>query len=358
MTAHEKDESRIAIRTIKTHKYPHLDEIVAIWLLKTFGGEKYSGLDTAKLEFENGSGEQTVTDGNVTDWEKSGVLIIGTGNGRFDEHKKGAGVLAGDCAASLVAGYLGVADHPALRQILRFTLVNDRQGSSQPFDVASVIKSLYRQFPDQPEVSMNWAITAIQAKYEEQSAFFSKTAEEFKKAKIKQIDFGHKQIILAAAVSDDPQFNKYARSQGVAIIIQRDSKGHTQIFTNKKVADFRLHDIAKILRLEEQKLRETSNPVINWHDLAAEGMLANWYYQQETETLLNGCLTAPDVEPTVLSLEFITRAVEVGINPNYFHQKCPIVSSQKNCLKHSCTWYHWGLHRCCQQRYEMNHKRR
>ncbi len=266
---------RVKIHTITTHVRPHIDEIVALWLLKEFGQTRYTGLRTAKLEFRKGDNSNTTTANTVVDLEEQGIIAIGIGNGRFDEHKKGRDVPEDQCAATLVAQFLGIKDDPALKQILKFTLNNDRKGAAHPFDIAGIIKAMYEQHPNNPMKAVKWALAAISAKYAEQFAFHNGTVEEFAKAKIVEIDFYDNKIRLAIVESDDTQFSKYARSQGIAIIIQKNSSGNVQIFTNKTVAAFRLFDVARILRHAEQQRRSAANPVTDWKELAAAGMLAN-----------------------------------------------------------------------------------
>lgn len=68
------------MRTIVTHKNPHLDEIACIWLVKKY----LPGWSGAKLKFvpTNPSG------GAVKNPDKSaGTMYIGVGRGKFDEHK-------------------------------------------------------------------------------------------------------------------------------------------------------------------------------------------------------------------------------------------------------------------------------
>src|SRR3954464_7736739 len=92
------------VRYIKiiAHPQPHLDELVAMFLLRDYGPRFYRGIDYAKLEFirpEDVLGSRT-----PEELEAEGILLIGVGGGRFDEHgAAGEAKTLGKSAASLVA---------------------------------------------------------------------------------------------------------------------------------------------------------------------------------------------------------------------------------------------------------------
>lgn len=74
-----------------THINPHLDDIFAIWLLKKYD-PKYK-----KYEIDFISAAH-----NLADQETEEKVFVGTGGGKFDEHKEGLKT----CAGSLVFEYL------------------------------------------------------------------------------------------------------------------------------------------------------------------------------------------------------------------------------------------------------------
>ncbi|MDD5147567.1 MAG: hypothetical protein PHV63_03435 [Candidatus Daviesbacteria bacterium] len=80
------------MKTLVTHINPHLDDIASIWLFKKFHPE----FKDAKIEFISASRNQAVTE------ESEDKVFLGTGGGKFDEHKEGLNT----CAGSLVYDYL------------------------------------------------------------------------------------------------------------------------------------------------------------------------------------------------------------------------------------------------------------
>lgn len=80
------------MKTLVTHINPHLDDIAAIWLFKKY----HPDFKDAKAEFISASRDQAVKQ------ESEDKIFLGTGGGRFDEHKEGLET----CATSLVYEYL------------------------------------------------------------------------------------------------------------------------------------------------------------------------------------------------------------------------------------------------------------
>lgn len=74
-----------------THINPHLDDILAIWLLKKYD-PKYQDFEVDFISATHDQGDQ----------ETEEKVFVGTGGGKFDEHKEGLKT----CAGSLVFDYL------------------------------------------------------------------------------------------------------------------------------------------------------------------------------------------------------------------------------------------------------------
>lgn len=355
------------IYRIATHVKPHLDEIAAIWLLRKFGEATLPGSSTAKVLFWGNGG--STPDGRPAEiWEKEGVLLLGIGGGRFDEHPSGAsnGRKEGECTTTLVAKALGIEDNPVFKKILRYVLTEDTKGGDSPFGLAALVKLLHDQLPEEPERVMDWTMTALDAKLNEQEQFNAFPEEEWRRiATLEEISGPRdRKYKLAVVLSDNPQAAKFARSLrgGRAdIVVVKRSTGHVQIFTNNgKGFRISLRDVAQSLRIMEQEAKgERRN--VDFVKLGAEGKLEGaeeWFYHLQGQMLLNGSLTATDVPPTKLSLDEIRNALVAALDPRAFSPE-----HRENCLAGICTasgqrpcaWYKLGLQRCRQIRYEMLH---
>lgn len=79
------------MKTLVTHINPHLDDIFAIWLLKKYD-PKFRDFEIDFISASHDKGGE----------ETESKVFIGTGGGKFDEHKEGLAT----CAGSLVYEYL------------------------------------------------------------------------------------------------------------------------------------------------------------------------------------------------------------------------------------------------------------
>jgi hypothetical protein len=342
----------VVYKSILTHERPHLDEIVAIWFLRKFGEQRFPGISTAAITFTS-IRKLAEAGRKAEDYEAHGVLLLGIGGGRFDEHPTmEEGRKADDCATTLVAKELGVSDDPSLAKILRFVRAADVEGNASPFDISYVVKLLHARYPDDSHRVIEWALVAIEAKYEEQLRFFTVVKPEFDaKAKVEEIAVGQRRLRIVTIDSDEDGIHKYARSEygaRAAIVIQRRSSGNVAIFGNKQ-AGVDLREAAKLIRLAE---REAKGLVLAADDerLLAEGYAQGaeeWFYHRQGQMLLNGSLTQADVPATKLSLDRIAELVKIGIDPARVK---PLCVSTGRCIGDVCDWYAWSLARCVKLR--------
>lgn len=350
--------------TIVTHKHPHFDEILGIWLLKKFGEEKFPGISAAKIEFWD-TGGRTPDGRPAREYEKEGTLVIGIGGGRFDEHPAVNGQRKEqECAATLVAKALELRDEPVFEKIFKFALSSGLKAGNHPFDIASIPRVFYQQASDPQEV-IAWVMKGIGVKYQEQLQFFSLAKKEFEeKAEVEEIQGPGRMLKMVTIVSDNNQMSKFVRSTyGVSadVVIQKQSSGNVQIFTNAK-SRLVLYDVAQMLRLTEQELKNDIRTK-DWKMLASEGKVEGceeWFFQIAGQMLLNGSLTATGVPPTKISLEKIKEIVRIGLNPQTFHPKFADHCKLGACIatsKDRCPWYKFGLQRCRKIRFQTNSRR-
>ncbi|MBM3313311.1 hypothetical protein FJY70_01805, partial [candidate division WOR-3 bacterium] len=194
---------------ILTHERPHLDEIAAIWLLRRFGDSRFPGVSQAEVSFTT-VWKLAESGLSADEYERNGVLLLGVGGGRFDEHPTlEQGRKADDCATTLVARELGVNDDPTLTKILRFVYAADVLGNSSPFDVSYMVKLLHSQYPSEPQRVMDWALFAIEARYQEQVRFFTVVKPEFDaKAKVEEVQVGQRRLRMVTIESDEDGIHK------------------------------------------------------------------------------------------------------------------------------------------------------
>lgn len=147
--------------------------------------------------------------------------------------------------------------------------------------------------------------------------------KEVKKARKIPVKFQNKMAFIVAGISENPKFNPAARKLGALVVIQRQPTGHTQIFFDaNRIRKSEITDnIVAMLRLKEAqkenipldrkytKIRLAAAP--QW--LGEKEPLRRWYYfvgGNGSVMILNGSLTAPNIQPTKLSLEEIISIVK------------------------------------------------
>ena len=134
--------TQLRIHTILTHRDPDIDEIVAIHLLKRHGELKYPGISKANIV----TIAQRNTEGkSAEEMEREGVLCIGVGRGRFDEHpSENRARVEGECAATLVAKDLSMRDDQVAKSNIEYALEKNYSANTWEFEIAPLEKLAFR----------------------------------------------------------------------------------------------------------------------------------------------------------------------------------------------------------------------
>lgn len=351
MTGVAKGERRPwPVKLIVTHNRPHFDEVLAIFMLKKWSGKFFPGVEEANVEAwsEGGVPAEYKKAGKACDdlLREQQVLAVGTCGGILDEHGKET-----PTCAHLVTEYLGIADKPELQQILQFCKRVDHDGHSMPFDLHSLMKVMYDFYGDQDDglqQVLNWAMEAIEAYIYGQHQFFA-CEKEFEKAG--KIIAGP--VKIATVQSNNPKMDAWLRwKHGIDIIVQRRDTRHTIILSRPGIK-LEMVDVARIVRMREMQKRRILLP--SWQALEVSGGSTDcpwWYFYKEAGQLLNGSLTASEMEPTQLSSEEVVRAVVVACAP--LVERC----EEPKCGGSQCEKYQLGLMACRRKRYEQKTARK
>lgn len=190
-----------------------------------------------------------------------------------------------------------------------------------------------------------WMRVAIRAELAEQHHFHTITPAAAGRARIRWVTIrirerdGERleQRRIAAVRSDDPYVHRYLCAEGLgyhaAAVIRQNSSGQIQIIPGgfRKAGDgdksvmygrksfgFLMKFVAALIRAEECRKKRVSVPA--WDELITEHgprEELRWFLYAKTGWLLNGAHTAPDVEPTRLTLAAITDIVVRGFGDEY-----------------------------------------
>lgn len=337
---------------IATHHETDSDELTGAWELVVFGKQFLP--DKFSVEFFD-AGTKTPDGKPAEDWMRKGYCPIGIWGSPFDEHRSGSRPRkVGECAATLMAKFLGVAEDPKLKPILNYILRCDY--GKQPFrpdGLSVLVKTLHWQHPTEPTLVMSWFFKALDAKYgddadpdnfslnhirsrmlslgyegvsewyelaeiamEAQRLHFNTiTPVEYAKGNVYEAQGPHGAVKVAVVESDEKLLAGYSRTVAggqCAVLIQKKSTGHVQIFSNKRQGIF-LGNVAKNIRLLEMAARGKHND--NPSSLFWEGSIygAECWCLAHDIFLLNGSNTTRNVKPTKLTLEQILDAVYKGL---------------------------------------------
>ncbi|MDP2708452.1 MAG: hypothetical protein Q8O93_00145 [bacterium] len=328
---------------IVVHIRPHFEEIVAIHFLKRYGEKFFPGIGDASVEAwtEGKIIKDYVGESADQLLHERRILCVGTCGGMFDEHGK-----TEPTSAHLVARYLGVLERPELQEILRFCKRVDNDGKSMTFDPHSIMNDMYEDGGDDDDglqSVFDWAMRAVKVKIYGQKRFHD-CPEEFKKTG-RIINGGPVKIALVE--SDNYKMQKWVRfAYSTEVVVQKKSSGNIMIFSSPNVVRaLDMRDLSKIIRLMELKKRGL--PIPAWPILEAANAISQclWWFFNKGMQILNGTLTAPDIEPTVLSLNDLAKAIALACAPTV--DPCTAVKCYKSCKK-----YDLGLIACRKKRFE------
>lgn len=304
---------------IVTHAWPHLDEVVAMYMIHRVG----------TYEFRN---KYVSRDNN---------LYLGTEGGPFDEHPRaGEPRKKHECATTLVAKALGIFTKPEWQQIIKFAHFADTgeamneqysgpEEANHPFDLNNRLRLQWRRLKAEKGVAKatQEAHIVIEAIFDELDTFLW-SQEEFQWAReaIKQggrrnqiMGPNGKPINLICVTSDNTQVNAAARRFFAAhLVVQRNTTGHVHIFTRQD-AELNLQKLVELVNREEQQLANDIR-VTESQLLRAEGMIAGgrWFYfapNDNIQQLHNSTEQYPDVPATRITDERLLELIQEAMQP-------------------------------------------
>jgi hypothetical protein len=300
-----------AINMIVTHCRPHLDEILAIFLLERYGERRFPNVRQAirsgNFEFWD-AGSPTPDGRSAEAWEADGTILIGVGQGRFDEHPAlGVPRKEGQTAASLVAEALHCSRQSEVRQLLEYAISADLNGDGHYYGLERLVQIQHDHYPKDPIRVMRWTMDALRGIVGQQLSFHRDAAEAL--AKAQGIDIGvHEQNRnrLVVAETDVRQLKARAMSKlgwRASAVIQRDSNGNVQLFVRGDLGI----DLVPIARaIADAELEAQGLPPLDEAWVPTEGKLqpqVPWHFFPKGNCLLNGSLTSPNTPPTAIDWE-------------------------------------------------------
>lgn len=310
--------------TIVLPTRPQPDTLVAIFILKKFGQEKFSGIKEASLEIW-----QTMPEGETEHaLEEKGIVLIDLGGGRFDHHA----VTPKTTASMLIASFLEINEDPALAKLLAYAERDDFYGkgtlSNDPLDrafgLSALIANLNKSLVKNPARVAELVMPFLLAHYKEEKRRTIELPKEFEEKLrsgqveeffVKQRDKKLKVVIVA---SESGSLAGYLRSQmggKFDVVAQRLPSGHVNILT-RPTKRIDLRSLVVLLRVEEATLSGTELE-LSMDEFAQPGRIEKipeWYYDPATNSIQNGGLNPKEIPPTHIAPEQLKKIIELGLS--------------------------------------------
>ena len=301
---------------------PHADTILGIFLLRTFGKEKYPGIEKAGIDIwqELPKGE------TVQSLEKKGVLSLDIGRGKFDHHFQ-----KGKTLSQLVAEDLDISGNPTLNKLLSYAERDDKYGLGtissdqidRAFGLSGLIISLTKALPENPEKVIDLISPLLTAHLIAEKERTEGLPKEFEvklkegKAEIFEIKQDKKKLTVVVLECDNLGMAGWLRSsegQKADVVCQKVASGYVNILTRPlKRVDLRW--LAAYIRNEEANLRGRKLRYSTF-DLMSPAKIfevPEWYYDRATNSILNGGPNPKGIEPTAIPFDRLKEILKEAL---------------------------------------------
>ena len=308
--------------TILLPTRPQPDTVVAIFLLQTFGKERFSGIENAKVKIQHTLSAEETFDSLLA----QGMLPIDVGGGVFDHHGKEK------CTSELVAEYLGVEKNPALARLLQYARRDDKEGKGtlstdavdRAFGLSGLIGSLNKLHIKEPQKVIDAVLPLLEAYYNSAQEHHIELPKDVAQKKLSgayeeiPVQQGSKKIKIVFVISDKPSMPSFLRSQQgprADVVVQKSEQTNHICILTRQERKIDLSKVVALIRLREGQLRglDLGN---DYEQLGKTGRIEEvpyWYYDPATNSLLNGGPHNTEVEESRIHWEEIKKIVATGL---------------------------------------------
>jgi len=320
----EESDKPAKIKTIALPTRSQPDTIIAIFILKQFGGDKFVGIGDADYgvmeRMKDGETNETLM--------QQGILAVDIGGGMFDHHSKPFQTTA----SNLVSEYLGVRDNPALSKLLQFAERDDFFGkgiiSNDPLDrafgLSGLIGSLNKKYVNEPGKVIEIVLPIIEAFYAEENKRAFEMPQEYEekvksgKAQIFEVKQRGRLLKCIFIETDNASMAGVLRSKGGGgfdVVALKLTSRHINILT-KPITKPDLRSLTVLVRIQEAEAKGIAlegEP----EKLSTPGTMKEvpeWYYDPATNSLLNGGPNPQEIKPTSIDPFEFKKILEVGIS--------------------------------------------
>jgi hypothetical protein len=313
-----QDITSIAIPT-----RPQSDTIVAIYLLKEYGKERFPGVEHAPTTLR-----ATLLPGDTFESMcAEGTLALDMGEGPLDHHFKN------HCTSELVAKYLHIEQDPSIAQMLTWARRDDKEGKGtlsrdaidRAFGLAGLISALNKAHPQDPNAVISAVLPLLAAHHRSAREHHIELPKEVEAKKQSghyeefEIVQNGKTFKLACVVSDKPSMPTFLRSEkggkADAVLQKLEASNHYCVLTNQK-SRVDLSKVAGLIRMREAQLNNILVPEDDRYvtQIGRIDEVPNWYFDPMTNSLLNGGAHNREVPESEIPHEEMKEIVKAGLN--------------------------------------------
>lgn len=310
------------ISTIIIPVRPQPDTILAIYLLKRFGTKKFPGIEKAIITIDKYAGSKDKT---YEEYLKNGELLVDVGGGPYNHHH----TKIHTTASMLVAEDLSINKDPSLSKLLKYAERDDKFGlgtiSKDPLDktfgLSGLIYSMNKQYPNDPNKTINATIEFFEAHYleeksriEELPKIYNELKKEGKAIEVKLTSL--KAVLIESDNISMPGYLRAGAGGRYDIVVQKRSTGHVNILSRlQKDKKIPLAQLAAVLRANEIYAETGKESSKNYEELSAPGRMnetPNWYYDPATNSIQNGGVNTDATVPTKIPWEHFPEILQMA----------------------------------------------
>ncbi len=301
---------------------PQPDTVVAIYLLKAYGEDKFPGITNALIETK-----PTLNIGeSFESLLEDGVLAIDIGGGPLDHHGKQ------ECTSELVASYLDILKDPSISQMLAYAKRDDKDGkgtiSRDPLDrafgLSGLISALNKQHTNNPDMVVSSALPLLAAHHTAARQHHVELPLEVANKKKtgayeeRTLTQGDKNILMVCVVSDKPSMPTYLRSQQgprADVVVQRMEGTNHFCILSRQDRKLDLSKVAALIRMREAELAELAvrEDATYLEQTGRIEEIPFWYFDPMTNSILNGGAHNLTVAQSAISWDELKQIVHIGL---------------------------------------------
>ncbi len=314
-----------AIHTIAMFPKIQADTAASFYILKNFGEKLFPGIKQAKVVFWTALPRGKT----AKELEGEGYLTIDLG-GEFDHHLTNEQLgKRTECAATIIAQYLGVQNDVTLKKLLAWAKRDDLQGKGtvsvdpldRAFGLSGIIMNANREYANEPRKALDLIVEILGLHVHEEKRRQVELPQELEKleqaGKIESLDLkqGSAELKGMFVETENIAMAGFLRAaKKTDLIIQRRVSGHTNIVT-QQLRSIDLRPLVAVLRLSEAEKKGVQLEA-DEASLMSPGRLAGveeWYYDNAANSIQNGGISPEGVTPTRLSRQEIISLVKNAI---------------------------------------------